>query len=63
MRNLIFIGDLPAPSCMMPWADLLQMGDSLPAEALAARAATLEFDEPVNIQYTSGTTGAPKARC
>jgi fatty-acyl-CoA synthase len=60
LRNLIFIGDSPAPSRMLPWNDLLQMGDNLPAEALAARAATLEFDDPVNIQYTSGTTGAPR---
>ena len=60
LRNLIFMGDSPAPSSMMPWSDLLQMGDNLPAEALAARAATLEFDDPVNIQYTSGTTGAPR---
>jgi fatty-acyl-CoA synthase len=29
-------------------------------EALAARAATLSFDDPINIQYTSGTTGFPK---
>ena len=28
--------------------------------ALAARAATLGFDDPINIQYTSGTTGFPK---
>jgi fatty-acyl-CoA synthase len=28
--------------------------------ALAERAATLSFDEPINIQYTSGTTGFPK---
>ena len=28
--------------------------------ALAARAATLRFDDPINIQYTSGTTGFPK---
>jgi fatty-acyl-CoA synthase len=27
---------------------------------LSARAATLEFDDPINIQYTSGTTGTPK---
>ena len=60
LRNLIFIGDSPAPSSMLPWNDLLQMGDNLPAEALAARAATLEFDDPINIQYTSGTTGIPK---
>jgi fatty-acyl-CoA synthase len=28
--------------------------------ALAAREATLSFDDPINIQYTSGTTGFPK---
>jgi fatty-acyl-CoA synthase len=29
-------------------------------EALAARAATLSNTDPINIQYTSGTTGFPK---
>jgi fatty-acyl-CoA synthase len=29
-------------------------------EAVAARMATLDFDDPINIQYTSGTTGFPK---
>ena len=28
--------------------------------ALAARGADLSFDDPINIQYTSGTTGFPK---
>ena len=28
--------------------------------AIAERAATLGFDDPINIQYTSGTTGFPK---
>jgi fatty-acyl-CoA synthase len=42
------------------WADLLADGDNVPEADLAAREATLEFDDPVNIQYTSGTTGAPK---
>ena len=60
LRNLVFIGDPPAPSSMMSWNDLLQMGESLPSDALRARAATLEFDDPINIQYTSGTTGTPK---
>ena len=27
---------------------------------LAAFGATLQFDDPINIQFTSGTTGAPK---
>jgi fatty-acyl-CoA synthase len=30
------------------------------AEAVAARMAELSFDDPINIQYTSGTTGSPK---
>ena len=29
-------------------------------EAIGERMATLSFDDPVNIQYTSGTTGFPK---
>jgi fatty-acyl-CoA synthase len=29
-------------------------------DALGARAAALSFDDPINIQYTSGTTGFPK---
>ncbi len=29
-------------------------------EALQARGALLQFDDPINIQFTSGTTGAPK---
>jgi fatty-acyl-CoA synthase len=30
------------------------------SEAIAERALTLGFDDPINIQYTSGTTGFPK---
>jgi fatty-acyl-CoA synthase len=29
-------------------------------DAIASRMATLSFDDPINIQYTSGTTGFPK---
>ena len=31
-----------------------------PVEELRVREAMLQFDEPINIQYTSGTTGFPK---
>ena len=31
-----------------------------PSIRLRARSATLCFDDPINIQYTSGTTGFPK---
>lgn len=44
------------------WHALLGEADALPNGdvALAQREAQLTFDDPINIQYTSGTTGAPK---
>src|SRR5262249_19192595 len=42
------------------WADLLARGDGVAETALPERAAELTFDDPINIQYTSGTTGFPK---
>jgi fatty-acyl-CoA synthase len=42
------------------WATLIALGARVSAEQLAAREATLSFDDPINIQYTSGTTGFPK---
>jgi fatty-acyl-CoA synthase len=40
------------------WAEFRD--DEPDGEAIAARMATLSFDDPINIQYTSGTTGFPK---
>jgi fatty-acyl-CoA synthase len=42
------------------WADLFAGADRVGDDALRARAAELAFDDPINIQYTSGTTGFPK---
>ena len=42
------------------WEALLRDGEEGPAEQLAEREASLQFDDPINIQYTSGTTGFPK---
>jgi fatty-acyl-CoA synthase len=42
------------------WHDFLVQGARVGDDELAAREATLQFDDPINIQYTSGTTGAPK---
>ncbi|MEU7908395.1 AMP-binding protein [Actinoplanes sp. NPDC049118] len=39
------------------WDALIAAGEG---RSLAERAATLAFDDPINIQYTSGTTGFPK---
>jgi len=42
------------------WAALLEEGAAVADAELAARETSLTFDDPINIQYTSGTTGAPK---
>ncbi|MGD0114475.1 MAG: AMP-binding protein [Dehalococcoidia bacterium] len=42
------------------WRKLLDGGAGVPEGELAERESTLQFDDPVNIQYTSGTTGFPK---
>ena len=42
------------------WDDLLRRGDAFDDDALRARSASLSFDDAINIQYTSGTTGFPK---
>ena len=42
------------------WDVLLHEAAAVDEAALAEREASLSFDDPINIQYTSGTTGAPK---
>lgn len=42
------------------WEMLLANGASLSADALLDRAGQLDANQPINIQYTSGTTGLPK---
>ena len=42
------------------WDALLAEGEGLDADALPGRMATCANTDPINIQYTSGTTGFPK---
>jgi fatty-acyl-CoA synthase len=42
------------------WDELLAAGDAVEPDAVRVRGAELSFDDPINIQYTSGTTGFPK---
>jgi fatty-acyl-CoA synthase len=45
---------------MWSWADLLGMAQQVSEGELADRQRRQAFDDPINIQYTSGTTGYPK---
>ncbi len=42
------------------WAGLLADGSGVSEDDLRARSASLDAHDPINIQYTSGTTGFPK---
>jgi fatty-acyl-CoA synthase len=42
------------------WEEFLAGGDAVSVSALAEVEGRLQFDDPINIQYTSGTTGFPK---
>ena len=41
------------------WDRFLKEGEHISDEALRKREEKVQFDDPVNIQYTSGTTGNP----
>ena len=59
LKNLILI-DKTHPDSFFGWNQILAMGDHVAFAELRQREAGLAFDEPINIQYTSGTTGHPK---
>jgi fatty-acyl-CoA synthase len=63
LRTIVLIGDeelsAPLPGGMR-WNDVFAAAANVSPEALAERLAATQFDEAINIQYTSGTTGFPK---
>jgi fatty-acyl-CoA synthase len=50
----------PAPG-FLTWRDLMSAGHPVSRETLDRATSLLDRDDPINIQYTSGTTGFPKA--
>ncbi|MGB8840481.1 MAG: AMP-binding protein [Aliidongia sp.] len=59
LRHLIVIGGA-APAGMRRFDDVAALADETGLARIAALSRTLQFDDPINIQFTSGTTGAPK---
>ena len=45
---------------MIPFDSVYAKGGATERARLVELAETLQFDEPINIQFTSGTTGLPK---
>jgi fatty-acyl-CoA synthase len=59
LHHLVYLGPDASPGAMA-WSDFINAGDAVGDAALATRERELQFDDPINIQYTSGTTGSPK---
>jgi fatty-acyl-CoA synthase len=58
-------GDCPALAHVVvigtaSWDDFVAGGEAVDEAALRKRGSELSCDDPINIQYTSGTTGFPK---
>jgi fatty-acyl-CoA synthase len=59
LRRVITLGDSRHAGCI-PFAAVAARATQADRAALESIAAGIQMDDPVNIQFTSGTTGSPK---
>jgi len=59
LKNVIYFGEEEIPG-MYNWSDVLELGEKVTDEEFETRKASLNPDDVINMQYTSGTTGFPK---
>jgi fatty-acyl-CoA synthase len=59
LTTVIRIGKSDLPG-FYKFEDVAKLGTAAHRDRLADLAKTLQFDDPINIQFTSGTTGSPK---
>ncbi len=60
LRQVVCLDEARRAPGMVTWPELIARAGETTTEAFNKRQQTLQFDDPINIQYTSGTTGAPK---
>ena len=59
LRSVVLLGD-NWHSGTFRFSEIMTRGGTAEAERIAALSPQLQFDQPINIQFTSGTTGLPK---
>ena len=60
LKQVIVLGDEPVPPGAMVFTKLMQLAGPAHHARLDALCGALDPDDAINIQFTSGTTGAPK---
>jgi fatty-acyl-CoA synthase len=61
LKNVVLMGGEPPQELpIMSFAQFLGRGEVVSGEGLRERQASLEAEDVINMQYTSGTTGFPK---
>ena len=60
MKNVVYIGKRKDTPGMLPFQQLIKMGEKISDQKLTARMNSLDENDVINMQYTSGTTGFPK---
>ncbi len=61
LKNVVLMGgDSPDALPVMDFGEFLGRGEEVSHEELRERQASLDAEEVINMQYTSGTTGFPK---
>jgi fatty-acyl-CoA synthase len=60
LKNVVYIGDRRETPGMFNFKNLPEMGKSISDDELNQRQNSTHYDDVVNMQYTSGTTGFPK---
>ena len=59
LKNVILLGDKNYPGLFL-WRDVMAFAEGVNDETLNNRMDSLSYNEVINMQYTSGTTGFPK---
>jgi len=59
LKTIIRLGEDKTDG-MYNFNDVMEMGSEDSAQELGRLSKILQFDDPINIQFTSGTTGSPK---